>query len=78
MREAIKYLFSAMTSFPQYVDKAEQVREVVFWMMRSLGRSSWDKVWIVSAVICIRFTGTIGFIGLVSPHITRMVARGRP
>ncbi|HNX39931.1 MAG TPA: iron ABC transporter permease [Methanothrix sp.] len=118
---AIMYLFQAMTSFLQYVGHAEQVAEVVFWMMGSLGRSSWEKVGIVSAtialcfpylllkswdinalgagdetatslgvnvertrVLCmmavslitasvICFTGTIGFIGLVSPHITRMV-----
>jgi iron complex transport system permease protein len=121
---AIMYLFQAMTSFLQYVGHAEQVQEVVFWMMGSLGRSSWDKVWIVSGVIAICFpylllkswdinamgtgdetakslgvnvektrvicmmlvslitaavicfTGTIGFIGLVSPHITRMVIGG--
>jgi iron complex transport system permease protein len=121
---AIMYLFSAMTSFLQYVGQAEQVHEVVFWMMGSLGRSSWDKVGIVAlvtvasslilmrlswdintlgagdetasslgvnvemvrvsammisalitaSVIC--FTGTIGFIGLVAPHITRMVISG--
>lgn len=121
---AIMYIFSAMTSLLQYVGKAEQVQEVVFWMMGSLGRSSWDRVWIVSAVIAlcfpylllrswdinamgagdetakslgvnvertrvicmmlaslitasvICFTGTIGFIGLVSPHITRMIIGG--
>ncbi|OPX75024.1 MAG: Cobalamin import system permease protein BtuC [Methanosaeta sp. PtaB.Bin018] len=121
---AIMYLFSAMTSFLQYVGHAEQVQEVVFWMMGSLGRSSWDKVWIVTVVIVvcfpylllkswdinalgagdetakslgvnvertrvvcmmlvsfitaavICFTGTIGFIGLVSPHITRMIIGG--
>ena len=121
---AIMYLFSAMTSFLQYVGHAEQVHEVVFWSMGSLGRSSWDKVWIVSAIIAlclpyliikswdinamgtgdetakslgvnvertrvismmlvsfitasvICFTGTIGFIGLVAPHITRMAIGG--
>jgi len=121
---AIMYIFSAMTSFLQYVGRSEQVQEVVFWMMGSLGRSSWEKVWIVTAVtgIClpyllvkswdinalgagdetakslgvnvervrvismilaslitasvICFTGTIGFIGLVSPHITRMAIGG--
>ncbi|MDD4652569.1 MAG: iron ABC transporter permease, partial [Methanothrix sp.] len=121
---AIMYLFSAMTSFLQYIGHAEQVQEVVFWMMGSLGRSSWDKVWVVTAVIAacfpylllkswdinalgagdetakslgvdvektrvicmvlvalitasvICFTGTIGFIGLVAPHITRMVIGG--
>jgi iron complex transport system permease protein len=121
---AIMYLFSAMTSFLQYVGRAEQVQEVVFWTMGSLGRSTWDKVGIVSLVVAlcipyltikswdinaigagdetaislgvnvervriismmlsalitasiICFTGTIGFIGLVAPHITRMVIGG--
>lgn len=121
---AIMYLFSAMTSFLQYIGQAEQVQEVVFWAMGSLGRSSWDKVAIIAliTVICtlilmafswdinalgagdetakslgvnvefvrvlcmmlaslvtasiICFTGTIGFIGLVAPHITRMVVGG--
>lgn len=121
---AIMYLFSAMTSFLQYVGESEEVHEVVFWMMGSLGRSSWDKVaiiaivtvactlilmafsWDINAlgagdetakslgvnvelvrVLCmmlaslitasiICFTGTIGFIGLVAPHITRMVVGG--
>jgi len=121
---AIMYLFSAMTSFLQYVGESEEVQEVVFWMMGSLGRSSWDKVGIIAlvTVICtlvlmyfswdinalgagdetakslgvnvelvrimcmmlaslitasvICFTGTIGFIGLVAPHITRMVVGG--
>jgi iron complex transport system permease protein len=121
---AIMYLFQAMTSFLQYVGQSEQVAEVVFWMMGSLGRSSWEKVGIVSLIIAlcfpylllkswdinalgagdetatslgvnvektrvlsmmavslitagvICFTGTIGFIGLVSPHITRMVIGG--
>jgi iron complex transport system permease protein len=121
---AIMYLFSAMTSFLQYVGESEEVHEVVFWMMGSLGRSSWDKVGIIAlvTVVCtlvlmyfswdinalgagdetakslgvnvelvrvlcmmlaslitasiICFTGTIGFIGLVAPHITRMVVGG--
>lgn len=121
---AIMYLFSAMTSFLQYIGRSEQVQEVVFWMMGSLSRSSWDKFWMICAVllIClpylilkswdinamgagdeiakslgvnvewvrvvsmmlaslitasiICFTGTIGFIGLVSPHLTRMAIGG--
>jgi len=117
---AIMYLFSALTSLLQYAGKTEQVHEVVFWMMGSLGRSSWENVgmvitilvlclpylviksWdlnalgagdetaqslgvnvertrviymmlsslITASIIC--FTGTIGFIDLVAPHITRM------
>ena len=121
---AIMYLFSAMTSFLQYVGHAEQVQEVVFWMMGSLGKASWEKLAIVTGVLAfclpyllikswdinaigagdetakslgvdvertrvismilgalitaciICFTGTIGFIGLVAPHITRMVIGG--
>ena len=121
---AIMYLFSALTSLLQYAGKSEQVHEVVFWMMGSLGRSSWETVgmvitilviclpyliiksWdlnalgagdetaqslgvnveqtrviymmtaslITASIIC--FTGTIGFIDLVSPHITRMAIGG--
>jgi iron complex transport system permease protein len=121
---AMMYLFSAMTSFLQYVGKSEQVQEVVFWTMGSLGRSTWDKVGIVSLILALSipyltvkswdinaigagdetaislgvnvervrvismmlsalitasiicFTGTIGFIGLVAPHITRMAIGG--
>ncbi|HPS92074.1 MAG TPA: iron ABC transporter permease [Methanothrix sp.] len=121
---AIMYLFSAMTSFLQYAGHSDQVHEVVFWMMGSLGRSSWDRVAMLLAifVICIPyliskswdlnslaagdetaqslgvnvektrvifmmlsslitasiicFTGTIGFIDLVAPHIARMVIGG--
>lgn len=117
---AIMYLFSALTSFLQYVGTSEDVHAVVFWMMGSLGRATWDMVTIsgvillltlpylilrtadlnvmgagdesarsmgvnvrrvrascmvlasliTAGIIC--FTGTIGFIGLVAPHITRM------
>ncbi len=118
---AIMYFFSALTSFLQYVGTSEDVHEVVFWMMGSMGRATWDTVFIVCVillltfpylilrcvdlnvmgagdesarsmgvnvgrirVICmvlaslitagiICFTGTIGFIGLVAPHITRML-----
>jgi iron complex transport system permease protein len=121
---AIMYLFSALTSLLQYLGRSEQVYEVVFWMMGSLGRSSWDKVGIIITVLAIClpyllikswdlnalgagdetaqslgvnvertrviyamlaslmtasiicFTGTIGFIDLVAPHITRMAIGG--
>ena len=49
------YLFQAMTSFLQYVGQSEQVAEVVFWMMGSLGCSSWEKVGIVSFIIALCF-----------------------
>ncbi len=118
---AVMYFFSALTSFLQYAGKSEQVHEVVFWMMGSMGRSSWEAAgmiflvfalcfpyllvssWDLNAIgagdetaaslgvnvekkriVCmmlsslltasvICFTGTIGFIDLVSPHIAGMV-----
>jgi iron complex transport system permease protein len=118
---AIMYLFSALTSFLQYVGTSEDVHEVVFWMMGSLGRADWETAVIVGAILLLSFpylflksvdlnvmgagdesarsmgvnvgrtrvscmvlaslitagiicfTGTIGFIGLVAPHITRMI-----
>lgn len=118
---AIMYLFSAMTSFLQYRATAEQLSNVVFWLLGSLSSITWLQVLIVSVVVIfstplllrfswdinamsvgdetaitlgtnvkavritgmvlstfiaasiICFTGVIGFIGLVAPHITRMV-----
>ncbi|MHC1588812.1 MAG: FecCD family ABC transporter permease [Methermicoccaceae archaeon] len=121
---AMMYLFSACTTLMEYFADPDAVKEVVFWMVGSLGRSGWDKLtilffvlvigipilllmsWdfnlmgagdetamslgvnvgrvrtmamvmaslIVASIVC--FTGTIGFIGLVGPHITRMVIGG--
>lgn len=121
---AIMYLFSALTSFLQYIGSSEDVHAVVFWMFGSLGRSTWETVTVAAVLIgctfplflisarslntlaagdeaatslgvpverlriggmagaslltagVICFTGTIGFIGLVAPHITRMVIGG--
>lgn len=121
---AIMYLFSALTSFLQYIGDSEAVNAVVFWMLGSLSRSTWTSVTISSGVLLcifpiflymarsfnsladgdetakslgvnvgfirisamaaaslltasvICFTGTIGFIGLVAPHITRMIVGG--
>lgn len=120
----IMYLFSSLTSFLQYTGSSENIQEVVFWMLGSLGKASWDTVLIVvvvlfcclpylflksvdfnvmsagddsaksvgvnvervritgmilsslitASIIC--FTGTIGFIGLVAPHMTRMIIGG--
>jgi iron complex transport system permease protein len=120
----IMYIFPVMTSLLQYAGNAEQAQEVVFWMMGSLDKASWDKLGIITGVLAlclpyllitswdinaigagdetakslgvnvertrvismilgslitasiICFTGTIGFIGLVAPHITRMAIRG--
>jgi iron complex transport system permease protein len=121
---ALMYLFSAVTTLLEFFADPDAVKEVVFWMVGSLARASWDKLTVLFSVlvICIpiliwkswdydvigsgdetakglgvnvdrvrtvsmllaslivgsivAFTGTIGFIGLVSPHITRMIIGG--
>ncbi|OPY50765.1 MAG: Cobalamin import system permease protein BtuC [Methanosaeta sp. PtaU1.Bin060] len=121
---AITYLFSAMTTFLQYMGRVEELHDVVFWMMGSLDGATWERIGLITAilVLClpylvikswdinaigagdetakslgvdvertrvtsmmlaslitasiICFTGTIGFVGLVGPHITRMVIGG--
>jgi len=120
----LMYLFSAMTSFLQYIGTIDQLGEVVFWTFGSLQRTSWEKLALVTLVIAaclpyimlrswdlnamgqgdqvaksmgvdvsrtrtrlmliaslvtaviICFTGVIGFIGLVAPHITRLAIGG--
>lgn len=120
----LMYLFSAMTSFLQYIGTVDQLQEVVFWTFGSLQRTSWGKLALVTLVIGISlpyillrswdlnamgqgdqvarsmgvdvvrtrtrlmliaslitaviicFTGVIGFIGLVAPHITRLAIGG--
>ena len=121
---AIMYFFSACTTLMEYFASPDAVKGVVFWMVGSMAKASWDKlsVLFVVLVICIpvllwkawdfnvissgdetakslgveverirsvtmiiaslmvasivAFTGTIGFIGLVAPHITRMIIGG--
>ena len=132
---ALLYIFSAATTLLMYFGEAEAVKEAYFWMVGSLGKSSWEqlifqlklgsasiimpgavpavlivciiplmlKSWdlnvmsagdetakslgvnveqtrifvlilasLMTAAI-VSFTGTIGFIGLVAPHMCRIV-----
>ncbi|MBC2708742.1 MAG: iron ABC transporter permease, partial [ANME-2 cluster archaeon] len=102
---------SALTTILMYFGEAEAVKEMVFWMVGDLSRSSWDVLaymagtiilcaipllllifmpslfgvderrirtyamfvasLLVAVTVC--FTGTIGFIGLLAPHICRLV-----
>ena len=121
---ALMYLFSAMITFLEYFGEAEAVKEAVFWMVGSLGRATWSKIYLVSIVVLcgipmlilkswdlnvmsagdetakslgvkvrnvriftmvvtslmiasiVAFTGTIGFVGLVAPHVCRIVIGG--
>ena len=132
---ALLYIFSAATTLLMYFGEAEAVKEAYFWMVGSLGKSSWEqlifqlklgsasiimpgavpavlivciiplmlKSWdlnvmsagdetakslgvnveqtrifvlilasLMTAAI-VSFTGTIGFVGLVAPHMCRIV-----
>jgi iron complex transport system permease protein len=121
---AMMYLFSACTTLLQYFADPDAVKEVVFWMVGSLGKATWSKLYTISIVLAVSipllmwkswdlnvmgagdetakslgvnaqrtrvfmmviaslltasivcFTGTIGFIGLVAPHMCRMVIGG--
>lgn len=118
---AIFFTFSALLALMQYMASEDQIARIVFWMMGSLGRASWEKIalgalllavavpfslvrtWPMTALrmgeataqsmgidvarlrvemlICISFlaaaavsfVGTVGFVGLVGPHIARLL-----
>jgi iron complex transport system permease protein len=121
---AISYFFSSCTTVLQVFAEPWAVTEVVFWMVGSLAKGTWEnlgymfpvviicvpylifKSWdlniigtgddaaksmgisvertriclmvlcslVTASVVC--FTGTIGFVGLVAPHIARMSIGG--
>lgn len=118
---ALVFTFNALLSLLQFFASEQALGAVVFWMMGSLTKASWQKLAITSAVLLVTlpffinrawamttlrlgddkaasfginvrrlrlevmllvallaavpvsFVGTIGFIGLVGPHIARMV-----
>lgn len=118
---AIFFTFSALLSLMQYMASEDQIARIVFWMMGSLSRASWEKISLGSALLCIAipfslyrtwpmtalrmgeataasmgvdvgrlrvemlicvsllaatavsFVGTVGFVGLVGPHIARLL-----
>ncbi|MCL3883960.1 iron ABC transporter permease [Marivita sp. GX14005] len=118
---AIFFTFSALLSLMQYMASEDQISRIVFWMMGSLGRASWEKIGLGAALLAVAlpfglmrtwpmtalrmgettaagmgvdiarlriemlvsisllaatavaFVGTVGFIGLVGPHIARML-----
>jgi iron complex transport system permease protein len=118
---AIFFTFSALLALMQYMASEDQIARIVFWMMGSLGRASWEKIalgalllavvlpfglmrsWQMTALrmgegtaasmgvdvarlrvemlivvsilaaTAVAFVGTVGFIGLVGPHIARMI-----
>jgi iron complex transport system permease protein len=41
---AIFFTFSALLALMQYMASEDQIARIVFWMMGSLGRASWEKI----------------------------------
>jgi iron complex transport system permease protein len=124
MGVAFSHLFSAGIAVLQYFADSTKVAEVLFWMIGSLSKGTWDTLQfmlpiilicipfllikskdlnyisageddarslgvnvgrtrvalliasslVISTTIC--FTGSIGFIGLISPHIARLIGGG--
>lgn len=118
---AMNFLFSAGTSFMQYLGTQEELAELVYWMFGSLSKTTWNKFWLVlvctivsvlliyrkswdfnalllgdetagslglnverlrifgliissfATAIIVSLLGPIGFIGLVAPHLGRMM-----
>ncbi|MBL1436341.1 MAG: iron ABC transporter permease [Rhodobacteraceae bacterium] len=118
---AMMFTFNALLAMMQYGASENQLSQIVFWMMGSLSRASWDKIAIATVVLMIvvpffvsrnwsltalrmgddkaaslgvnvkrlriemligisllaatavSFVGTVAFVGLVGPHIARMI-----
>ncbi len=118
---ALVFTFNALISGLEFIANEQALAAVVFWTMGSLGRASWGKIAVITAVlavvwpllarqawaltalrlgearaasfgikvaqlrlrtillvsalaaISVSFVGTIGFIGIVGPHIARML-----
>jgi len=120
---ALNALGGAVTGLMTYLSNDDQLRNLIFWLMGSLGAASWVKVAVIAVVnipivfylfskgkvldafglgeedafyvgtnvkrekmllivlasfivsTCVSISGIIGFVGLVVPHIIRLVMR---
>lgn len=118
---AVMFAFNALLTLLQYIASADQLQELIFWMMGSLAKASATTItlltlilllvvplllrnaWQLTAIqaheqlarvrgvsterlrlsililvsfltaISVAFVGTIGFIGLVAPHVARLL-----
>ena len=118
---AMLFAFSALLSLLQYGATENELTQLTFWMMGSLGKATWGKIQLcavilaitcsyfatklwqmtalrmgdekartmgihverlrlqmlffisVSASTSVAFIGTVGFVGLVGPHIARLI-----
>ena len=67
---AVSALISAIVSFITYIAPSDEMQDIVFWSRVRL------MLLIVSSLVVaasVAFVGTIGFIGLVIPHIFRLI-----
>ena len=50
---AIFFTFNALLAMTQYMSSEDQLARIVFWMMGSLGRASWEKIALGSALLAV-------------------------
>ncbi|GBF34347.1 iron(III) dicitrate transport system permease protein FecD [Desulfocucumis palustris] len=118
---ALNFLFNALTMILQYIADEDELQSLIFWTFGSLLKTTWNKFFIVFAVlavcffilfkdawkltamtlddtkakslgvdtakvrrkvifvtsllsaVAVCFVGTIGFVGLIAPHIARQL-----
>ena len=50
---AVHFTFSALLAFAQYSADPNQLQSLVFWLLGSLLRATWLKVWINAAALAV-------------------------
>lgn len=50
---AVMFAFNALLTLMQYMASADQLQELIFWMMGSLSRASWTTIGILAAVLVV-------------------------
>lgn len=50
---AIFFTFSALLALMQYMASEDQIARIVFWMMGSLSRASWEKIALATMLLCL-------------------------
>lgn len=48
---AVMFAFNALLTLMQYMASADQLQELIFWMMGSLAKASWTTIAILSAIL---------------------------
>ncbi|WP_456114891.1 FecCD family ABC transporter permease [Streptomyces bikiniensis] len=79
---AVGYVLLSTTSFVQLWATPTELRTVRFWMLGSVAGAQWNQIPVVAAVVLvctalltgsvIAVVGSIGFVGLMIPHLVRL------